>query len=81
MVEYSFKQHNCKRNRICGDTCQFVKLDDKGSFKALLCDGMGHGLKANILANITMPMVLNHDFEHDSIEHLTQAILDRKSVV
>ncbi len=75
-VEYSIKQRYCKRNRISGDVFSFIKTDSSASFKAVLCDGMGHGIKANILANLTLPLIANTDFNKDSLKELTKNILE-----
>ena len=75
VVEYSIKQRCCKRNRLSGDVVLCRESDENNTFRAVLCDGLGHGVKANILANMTSTMVMMHDFDNDSLKQLTETIL------
>ena len=58
-IDIACKQINCNRERICGDT--FVSKSIAGGRRtvAVLSDGMGHGVKANILSTLTSTMLLN----------------------
>ncbi len=58
-IDIACKQINCNRERICGDT--FVSKSISGGRRtvAVLSDGMGHGVKANILSTLTSTMLLS----------------------
>ena len=43
---------------ICGDTIHFKKIEDEMRTITVLSDGLGSGVKANILANMTSHMAL-----------------------
>lgn len=73
MIEFAVRQKNCKRNKINGDVAYCIESED--IVKAVLCDGLGHGIKANLLANITAKIVQEHDFETGSLEELTKQLL------
>ncbi len=76
VVEYSIKQRSCKRNRLSGDVVLYRSdSNEDSSFRIVLCDGLGHGVKANILANMTSAMIMTHDFDNDSLKQLTKTIL------
>lgn len=49
---------NCNRERICGDNFVFRHIEG-GRTVAVLADGLGHGIKANILSALTSSMLLN----------------------
>lgn len=76
IIEYSIKQQNFRKNRICGDLFAIKDVEDENSFRIVLCDGMGHGIKANILSNMTSPLVMDFDFKNGDISTLTQTILN-----
>lgn len=51
------------------------KSEDEHRFRMVLCDGMGHGIKANILSNMTCDLVMDFDFKQENLSCLTQTIL------
>lgn len=78
MVEFSVKQRNCKRNKVCGDVvCSY---DSETNFKIVLCDGLGHGIKANVLAYVTAEMVKRHNFNSGCLSSLTEKLLSIQPV-
>ncbi len=67
------KQQNCGRERICGDTFM-VRRMRQGTL-GVLSDGMGHGVKANILSTLTASIIINFDYAHNDIRSLAELIL------
>ncbi|MGL4595817.1 MAG: SpoIIE family protein phosphatase [Thermoguttaceae bacterium] len=56
-IDLGFTQCFKDREDICGDAFKFQKTDD-GRVIAVLSDGLGSGVKANILASMTATMAL-----------------------
>ncbi len=74
-IDIACKQINCNRERICGDT--FVSKSIAGGRRtvAVLSDGMGHGVKANILSTLTSTMLLNFISTNQYTTKITETIL------
>lgn len=69
-IDLGFSQRNRHGEEICGDAFKFLKNDD-GRVIAVLSDGLGHGVKANILASMTATMALK--FAAESTEGIVRA--------
>lgn len=74
-IDIAAKQQNCKHERICGDTFLFRRSDGGNRSIVVLSDGMGHGVKANILSTITASVIANFDYKQESIRKLAATIL------
>lgn len=59
------------RENICGDAFLCKKMPDEGRVIAVLSDGLGSGVKANILAGMTASMAMR--FTEEQIEPLKAA--------
>lgn len=62
--------------RICGDVFLSRRLKDENRIIAVLSDGMGHGVKANMLATLTATMALNFTLEHKEINRIAEIIMN-----
>lgn len=62
--------------RICGDVFFSRRLNDENRIIAVLSDGMGHGVKANMLATLTATMALNFTLEHKEINRIAEIIMN-----
>ncbi len=58
-IEVNSQQRNHDGERICGDVFLYRYIKEEDRVVAVLSDGMGHGVKANILATLTATMALN----------------------
>lgn len=59
---------------ICGDVFFSRKLNEEGRTVSVLSDGLGSGIKANIMAALTASMALNYTIEHQSLARGAQSI-------
>jgi hypothetical protein len=75
-IEVNSQQRNHDGERICGDVFlnRYIKEEDR--VIAVLSDGMGHGVKANILATLTSTMALNFTQEHKEIDRIAEIIMN-----
>ena len=61
---------------IGGDSFMFKKIASKNRVIAVLSDGLGSGVKANILASMTATMALKFTEEKRDIVHFAEIIMD-----
>jgi hypothetical protein len=75
-IEVNSQQRNCEGERICGDVFlnRYIKEEDR--VITVLSDGMGHGVKANILATLTSTMALNFTREHKDVDRIAEIIMN-----
>lgn len=59
---------------VCGDVFMSRKLQEEGRSIAVLSDGLGSGIKANVLATMTASMALNFTIANQPIERSAQSI-------
>lgn len=74
-TDISSSQRRCKRERICGDTFLFKRTDSGSRSIVALSDGIGHGVKANILSMLTSTIIVNFDYKHDSVRTLAKMLV------
>jgi len=74
-IEVACKQKNHGDARVCGDVFFSRRIKEEGRIIAVLSDGMGHGIKANILATLTSTLALNLAQEHKSVEAMAATIM------
>jgi hypothetical protein len=75
-IEIICKQKNHSEARVCGDVFYSRKIREEGRIIAVLSDGMGHGIKANILATLTSTLALNLTQEHKSVAAIASTIMN-----
>lgn len=74
-VEVDCQQKNHDGERICGDVFLSGKLAGENKIVVVLSDGMGHGVKASVLATLTATMALNFTREHKEPEKTAEIIM------
>lgn len=74
-IEISCQQRNHHGERICGDVFMQKRVKEENRIVTVLSDGMGHGVKANILATLTATMAVNFTAEHKDFEKIAEIIM------
>jgi hypothetical protein len=75
-IEVNSQQRNHDEERICGDVFLYRYIKEEERVVAVLSDGMGHGVKANILATLTATMALNFTREHKEVDRIAEIIMN-----
>lgn len=75
-IEVNSQQRNHDGERICGDVFLYRYIKEENRVVAVLSDGMGHGVKANILATLTSTMAINFTREHKEVERIAEIIMN-----
>lgn len=75
-IEVACDQRNYAGERICGDVFVSRKVKEENRTIAVLSDGMGHGVKANVLATLTATMAASLTREHRSAEKIAEMIMN-----
>ena len=75
-IELVCEQRNYGHERICGDVFLTRKIIEENRTIAVLSDGMGHGVKANVLATLTATMSVNFTIEHKDPEKIADIIMN-----
>jgi hypothetical protein len=61
---------------ICGDVFLSRRIKEENRTIAVLSDGMGSGVKANVLATLTASMALNFTAEHKDVRTIAEIIMN-----
>lgn len=70
---YQLKKHG---REVCGDTFLSRKVEGENRYVAVLSDGLGSGIKANVLATLTASMALNFRLMHEPIINSAKWVMD-----
>lgn len=75
-IEVDCQQKNHDGERICGDVFLSERIKTEERTVIVLSDGMGHGVKANILATLTSTMALSFTKEHKDVNRIADIIMN-----
>lgn len=75
-IEVGSAQRSHVGERTCGDVFISEKVKEEGRTVVVLSDGMGHGVKANLLATLTATMALNFTKEHKDVQKIADIIMN-----
>jgi len=75
-IEVDYQQKNHDGERICGDVFLSEKIKSEERTVIVLSDGMGHGIKANMLATLTSTMALSFTKEHKDVNRIAEIIMN-----
>jgi len=74
-TEVGHFQINHEGEKICGDVFLSKRIPEENRVLCVLSDGMGHGVRANVLATLTATMSLNFSMEHKNANALAGIIM------
>jgi len=74
-IEVDCQQKSFEGQRICGDIFLSSKVKEENRIVLVLSDGMGHGVKASVLATLTATMAINFTKEHKEPEKTAEIIM------
>jgi hypothetical protein len=75
-IEVNCQQKYHDGERICGDVFLSQRVIGEDRTILVLSDGMGHGVKANVLATLTATMAMNFTKEHKEINKIAEIIMN-----
>jgi len=75
-IEIGSKSIQKQGQEVCGDVFMSRKLQKEGRTIAVLSDGLGSGIKANVLATMTVSMSLNFTIANQPVERTARTIYD-----
>ena len=75
-IEAELCQERKAMQNVCGDACESRKLKEEDRLITVLSDGLGSGVKANILATMTTSMALQFTAKNDPLEHTADFIMN-----
>ena len=74
-TEVGHFQVNHEGEKICGDVFLSKRIPEENRVLCVLSDGMGHGVRANVLATLTATLSLNFSIEHKEANALAGIIM------
>ena len=74
-AEVGYYQVNHEGEKISGDVFLFKRIPEENRILCVLSDGMGHGVRANVLATLTATISLNFSMEHKDSNALAGIIM------
>jgi hypothetical protein len=75
-IEIGAIQQSKDHEMVCGDVFLSRKIKEENRIITVLSDGLGSGVKANVLATLTATMGLNFTIEHFPPEQTAKTILE-----
>lgn len=74
-IELDFSQINKHANYVCGDVCLSKKIKAENRTISILSDGLGSGIKANILATMTSSILFNFMALNEPLDRVINMLL------
>jgi hypothetical protein len=75
-IDIFCQQVNHEGEGICGDVFLSRRVKEEGRTIIVLSDGMGSGIKANVLASLTASMAVNFTLEHRELRKTAEIIMN-----
>lgn len=74
-VDVVTAQKTKQGRRVCGDTLLYKKIREEGRSLIVLSDGLGSGVKANVLSSLTATMALNYTAGFHDLRRSAETIM------
>lgn len=74
-IEVDMWQNNCKGRPACGDVFLSRKIKEENRLVLVLSDGLGSGIKANVLASLTASMAVSYTLLKEPIDRIAHIIM------
>jgi len=81
-VDVDFQQRKYHGQVVCGDVFHTRRISGEGRYILILSDGLGHGIRANVMATLTASMAMNYTSFHTKPEiaaNIFMRVLPRSS--
>ena len=75
-IDIECRQNNHVGELICGDVFLSRRIKEENRTVVVLSDGMGSGVKANVLATLTASMAINFTAEHREVKKIAEIIMN-----
>lgn len=75
-TEIDYSQNNKWGYPICGDVILSKRFEQEGRLLTILSDGLGSGVKANVLSTLTASMAVNFSLEHEKVKEIAENIMN-----
>lgn len=75
-IDVEFHQVSKKDKLVCGDVFLSRRLKEENRTLVVLADGLGSGIKANVLASLTAGMIVNFMALNEPLERFTEIIMN-----
>lgn len=75
-LDIGVRWNNKHGNMSCGDTFISKKLKEENRLVACLSDGLGSGIKANVLSTMTASMAVNFTINDQPLERTARSIME-----
>jgi len=75
-IDVEFHQVSKKDKVVCGDVFLSRRLKEENRTLVVLADGLGSGIKANVLASLTAGMIVNFMSLNEPLERFTEVIMN-----
>lgn len=76
IIEVGIYQSSKHGQLVCGDTFLSKKISGENRYIAVLSDGLGSGIKANVLSSLTASMALNFRLHHEPLINAAKWVMD-----
>jgi len=75
-IEVTCQQKSHGDARVCGDVFISKRIKEEGRIIVVLSDGMGHGIKANLLGTLTATLAVSFTQEHKEVQKISEIIMN-----
>ena len=75
-IEVTCQQKSHGDARVSGDVFISKRIKEEGRIIVVLSDGMGHGIKANLLGTLTATLAVSFTQEHKEVQKIAEIIMN-----